>query len=202
MAVVGITYDLKSDWNGTGNDPVDINAEFDKPETLARIVTALEYGGHRVQKIGNVDSLLKQIDDLDAGDEGLDLGRLIDELGRVAVDRQEMLGVERTHFIDGFADDVEDSSEDLATDWRLDHGPRVLDRHAPLDAFGGVHRDGAHGALAEVLGHFEHEIVGLVIDPFIGQRQRGVDLWQVRGEDHVDDGAGDLGDFSMRSGHV
>lgn len=65
MAVIGVTYDLKGDWKRTDGDPEDINAEFDKPETLARVITALERGGHRVQKIGNVDSLLKQIDGLD-----------------------------------------------------------------------------------------------------------------------------------------
>ena len=64
MAVIGITYDLKGDWKRADNDPEDINAEFDKLETLQRIITALENGGHRVEKIGNVDKLLKQIDDL------------------------------------------------------------------------------------------------------------------------------------------
>jgi len=65
MATIGITYDLKSDWNRSETDPADISAEFDKPETVQRIIAALKRGGHRVQKIGNVDSLLKQIDDLD-----------------------------------------------------------------------------------------------------------------------------------------
>lgn len=65
MATIGITYDLKGDWECTDGDPEDINAEFDKPQTLTRIITALKNGGHCVQKIGNVDSLLKQIDGLD-----------------------------------------------------------------------------------------------------------------------------------------
>jgi D-alanine-D-alanine ligase len=65
MAIIGITYDLKTDWQRGSDDPLDINAEFDKPETLEHIVSALESGGHSVKKIGNVDSLLKQIDALD-----------------------------------------------------------------------------------------------------------------------------------------
>lgn len=65
MANIGITYDLKPDWKRTDDDPGDINAEFDKPETLQRVVAALEQGGHQVQKIGNVDNLLKCIDSLD-----------------------------------------------------------------------------------------------------------------------------------------
>ena len=65
MAMIGITYDLKSDWQRNSNDPIDINAEFDKPETLEHIVAAIESGGHSVKKIGNVDHLLDQIDHLD-----------------------------------------------------------------------------------------------------------------------------------------
>ncbi|HQP10121.1 MAG TPA: ATP-grasp domain-containing protein [Candidatus Omnitrophota bacterium] len=62
---IGITYDLKSDWGLASNDPLDINAEFDKPETVQRVITAMESGGHKVTRIGNVHSLLKQIDRLD-----------------------------------------------------------------------------------------------------------------------------------------
>jgi len=65
MATIGITYDLKTDWQRNPNDPVDISAEFDKPETLGHIIEALESGGHHVQRIGNVDNLLNQIDKLD-----------------------------------------------------------------------------------------------------------------------------------------
>lgn len=64
MKIIGLTYDLKGDWKRADNDPDDVNAEFDKPETLERVITALENGGHRVQKIGNIDDLLEQINDL------------------------------------------------------------------------------------------------------------------------------------------
>ena len=65
VAIIGITYDLKGDWKPSGNDPEDMNAEFDKPETLELIVSALESGGHCVKRIGNVDDLIEQMDDLD-----------------------------------------------------------------------------------------------------------------------------------------
>jgi len=61
MVVIGITYDLKGDWKQNPGDPVDINAEFDKPETLERVVTALGRGGHTVKKIGNITNLLATI---------------------------------------------------------------------------------------------------------------------------------------------
>ena len=63
--IIGITYDLKSDWQRSGDDPADMNAEFDKPETVERVVTAFERGGHMVKRIGNINSLLAQVDDLD-----------------------------------------------------------------------------------------------------------------------------------------
>ena len=63
--IIGITYDLKGDWDKQTSDPVDINAEFDKPETVARVIQALESGGHTVKRIGNIRSLLSRIDDLD-----------------------------------------------------------------------------------------------------------------------------------------
>ncbi|OGX34532.1 MAG: hypothetical protein A3C36_07525 [Omnitrophica WOR_2 bacterium RIFCSPHIGHO2_02_FULL_52_10] len=63
--IIGITYDLKADWRRGADDPVDINAEFDKPETLERIIGTLQRGGHTVRKIGNVHKLIAQLDDLD-----------------------------------------------------------------------------------------------------------------------------------------
>jgi D-alanine-D-alanine ligase len=62
---VGITYDLKTDWVKNPDEPVDINAELDSPETIDRIAQALEKGGHTVKRIGNVQKLLFQIDRLD-----------------------------------------------------------------------------------------------------------------------------------------
>ena len=41
----------------------------------------------------------------------LDLGRLVGELGRRAVDGQRLLGVDRAALVDRLADDVEDAAE-------------------------------------------------------------------------------------------
>lgn len=62
---IGITYDLKSDWPARDGDPRDINAEFDKPETVEMIIEAIAGGGHEVQRIGNVQQLLKCVERLD-----------------------------------------------------------------------------------------------------------------------------------------
>ena len=62
--IIGLTYDLKSDWQKSADDPIDANAEFDSADTVNLIHQALETGGHEVKRIGNVRSLLSQIDDL------------------------------------------------------------------------------------------------------------------------------------------
>ncbi len=63
--VIGITYDLKTDWIVESDEPIDANAEFDKPKTLDKVVKALESGGHIVKRIGNVDELIAHIDNLE-----------------------------------------------------------------------------------------------------------------------------------------
>lgn len=63
--IIGLTYNLKTDWVRGPDDPSDVNAELDKPHTIERIIRAFETGGHRVKKIGNALDLLKQIDHLD-----------------------------------------------------------------------------------------------------------------------------------------
>ena len=61
---IGLTYDLKTDWVKSDDDPVDINAELDSPLTVERITKALESGGHRVTHIGHVYNLLENIENL------------------------------------------------------------------------------------------------------------------------------------------
>jgi len=62
---VGITYDLKEDWATQHGEPDDANAEFDLPQTIDLVISALESGGHTVRRIGNVKNLMKKIDELD-----------------------------------------------------------------------------------------------------------------------------------------
>jgi D-alanine-D-alanine ligase len=65
MKKVGLTYDLKTDYEFKKNDPPDANAEFDHPSTIKVIAKAIESQGFQVKKIGNVVSLLENIDKLD-----------------------------------------------------------------------------------------------------------------------------------------
>ena len=62
---VGLTYDLKTDYEFKKDDPPDANAEFDHPLTIGVIAKALTSGGYKVKKIGNVNSLIENIGKLD-----------------------------------------------------------------------------------------------------------------------------------------
>ncbi|MFH0772121.1 MAG: ATP-grasp domain-containing protein [Candidatus Omnitrophota bacterium] len=62
--IVGLSYDIKPDYIFKDGDPEDANAEFDHPDTIEVIKDAIESGGHRVVKIGNVHNLLRQLKDL------------------------------------------------------------------------------------------------------------------------------------------
>ncbi|MDD5423693.1 MAG: ATP-grasp domain-containing protein [Candidatus Omnitrophica bacterium] len=63
--IVGLTYDVKPDYVRKKGDPEDANAEFDHPDTIEVIKDAIESGGHKVVKIGNVRNLLRRIKSLD-----------------------------------------------------------------------------------------------------------------------------------------
>ena len=66
MKTVGLTYDLKTDYEFKEGDPIDANAEFDAPSTIDVIAKAIESCGFKVKRIGNVTKLLEKMDHLDA----------------------------------------------------------------------------------------------------------------------------------------
>jgi D-alanine-D-alanine ligase len=64
MKIVGLTYDLKTDYQFQEGDPPDANAEFDHPTTVDIIARAIKSQGFRVKKIGNANSILENINNL------------------------------------------------------------------------------------------------------------------------------------------
>ena len=46
--IIGLTYNLKSDWKRQPDDPVDAAAELDGVATVDSIERALKAGGHTV----------------------------------------------------------------------------------------------------------------------------------------------------------
>jgi D-alanine-D-alanine ligase len=64
MKTVGLTYDLKTDYEFKAGDPPDANAEFDAASTIEVITAAIESQGFKVKKIGNVSHLLDKLEHL------------------------------------------------------------------------------------------------------------------------------------------
>lgn len=61
---IGFTYDLKTDYKPSKDEPVDNYAELDREETISDVVSVLESAGHKVTRIGNCRKLLERIDEV------------------------------------------------------------------------------------------------------------------------------------------
>ncbi len=61
---IGLTYDLKSDWQASSDDPVDASAELDGAKTVECLTKAFESAGHTVTLIGGAKNLIKALPDL------------------------------------------------------------------------------------------------------------------------------------------
>jgi D-alanine-D-alanine ligase len=59
--IVGITYDLKGDWQRSKDDPIDAAAELDGQKTIDCLKTALESAGHKIVLIGGARPLIDLI---------------------------------------------------------------------------------------------------------------------------------------------
>ena len=90
--------------------------------------------------------------------EHLQLGRLLFERRRRAVNRIALLGVHRTHVVHRLADHVQHAAQRLLADRHCNRAARARRLHAAHQAFGGLQRDGAHAAFADVLRHFADDV--------------------------------------------
>lgn len=61
MKTVGLTYDLKTDYQFKAGDPEDANAEFDHPSTIDVIAEAIAANHFKVERIGNAENLLEKL---------------------------------------------------------------------------------------------------------------------------------------------
>ncbi len=62
--IIGMTYDLKTEYVFKVGDPPDANAEFDHPSTIEVIENAIASLGHTVVRLGSAEQLLKKLDDV------------------------------------------------------------------------------------------------------------------------------------------
>ncbi len=134
----------------------------------------------------------EKVDHLDACDQDLGFGRLVDEGGRGPVDRRGAGCLDRPALVYRLAHHVEDAAQRLGPDRHADRIAGVAHLLAADETVGRVHRDGAHGRFAEMLGDLEHQAPAVLA----GDVQRVQDRRQLALEMDVDDGPGDLGDAS------
>ncbi len=141
---------------------------------------------------------LEKIDNLDAGLEHLQFGRLLIERRRLAMNRIALLGVHRTHLVHRLADHVQHAAQRFLAHRHRHRLAQALGFHAAHQTVGGLQRDGAHAALADVLRHFANDVdrVGNV-EAFAGDADRRADDGNLPfGKLHVDGRSGHLDHFS------
>lgn len=152
----------------------------------------------RTAEESDLSTLVKgdhQVDDFQTGLQDLDLGRLLIELGGLAVDGHlANARAQRLAVIDGLAEKVEHTAEGLFADGNLNGGSGIDRVHAADESVGGGEGDRSDDVVSQVLGDFNDEVDAALLVP---DGQSVVDLGQaVAAESAVDNGAEDLDDFA------
>ena len=62
--IIGMTYDLKTEYVFKEGDPKDANAEFDHPDTVGIMAESIQAAGHQVVRIGSADNVIRMLDQL------------------------------------------------------------------------------------------------------------------------------------------
>ena len=109
-----------------------------------------------------LDIGFEQVDDLDAGGQHLLRGGQFVELRGFAVDGQRVGPVEGFHAVDFGADDVEQTPLDLVTRRDRDRVAQGDGLHVAAQSVGGVHGNGAHGVLADMLLDLDDERTAVI----------------------------------------
>src|SRR4051794_10748701 len=110
------------------------------------------------------------------------------------MDRPARVALDRLALVDRLPEEVEDAAQGLVAHRHRDRTAGIDDLVAAAKAVGGVHRDGLHPIVAEMLLDLEHE-VDRVATVALGHLdlERVVDLGEVLvGEHDVHDDAGHL----------
>merc|ERR1712166_511635 len=115
--------------------------------------------------------------------------------GRVSVDGSVLVSEDGTTLINGLTDNVDDSSEGLGTDGHQNGGSNIADTLSSNETLGGVKGNSAHVVTTQMLGDFEDESVGAVLN-LKGVQNRG----ELALELDIDDGTNDLGNFAHTLG--
>jgi len=120
----------------------------------------------------------QQVDDLDAGFENFGGGLLLGQRRRVAVYRQEFLGIDRAAVVLGLAQHVHQAAQAGVADGHLQRRAGVFGLQALAEPRRRTQRDGAHGVVAQMLRDLGHQrLLGAVL--FILDAQRVEDARQL-----------------------
>ena len=74
------------------------------------------------------------------------------------MNRIVLLGVDRAHLVHRLADHVEHAAQRFRAHRHFHRVAQALGLHAAHQAFGGLQRDGAHAAFADVLLRFADDV--------------------------------------------
>ncbi len=130
----------------------------------------------------------EKVDDLDPGHKLLDLGCLLGKGRSAAVDLPFLLGLNRRAFVDDIARNVQNTAKNFGADRNRNRLTRVGDIAAALQAFGHVHRDGAHDVFAKMLRDFKNQRLVVVLRLQRVQNRGDIAFLEL----HVDDGTCNL----------
>ena len=95
--------------------------------------------------------------------------------GAGTMDRVLFFRVNRTHFVNRLADNIDNPTESFAADRHRDLLAGIDGILATNQTVGRIHGDGPDDIFTEMLGNFQHQVVLLVIDRRIGNPERIVD---------------------------
>src|SRR3984885_3100306 len=115
-------------------------------------------GAAEESNLSALEVRLDQIDDFDSGLEHFERRGLIFEARSGTVNRVVLVAFDGAKLIDGLAEHVHHTAEGRATDRNGDTCAGVVRLHAADHAFGRLHGDCAHAAVAEVLLHFDDDV--------------------------------------------
>jgi sugar (pentulose or hexulose) kinase len=135
----------------------------------------------------------EQIDDLDTSDQNLGRGGLVSERRGISVDRQELVGLDRSSLVNGVTSDVQDTTESGRADRDGNGSTSVGSLGTTNKTLSTVHGNATNDILTQVLSDLEDQLLVVVggLKSVQDRRQLGsVEL-------DVDDGTTDLVDLAI-----
>jgi hypothetical protein len=144
----------------------------------------------------------KEIDDFDTSLENLSSGRLFDERRRIVMNGKDLVALDGTTLVDGFTNDVHDTTERALADGNLDWSTGVDDLLATYETLGTVHSNSTNRVLTEMSSHLKNQTTAMEVLNLErvenGGKGLGIEL-------HINDGTNDcldLADGSLGLGRV